>query len=107
MIIKAVIQTGGKQYLVSVGDVLDVEKLLVTDDKKVIFKEVLMVTDEAGKDIKLGDPLLKDTKVEAEVVSQFKADKIIVFKMKRRKRYRRTQGHRQQLTKIKITKISA
>jgi len=104
---KAVIQTGGKQYLVSVGDILDVEKLSVADNKKVIFKEVLMVTDETGNDIKLGNPLLEDTKVEAEIVSQIKADKIVVFKMKRRKRYRKTQGHRQKLTKIKITKISA
>lgn len=101
---KAVIRTGGKQYLVGVDDVLDIEKISADKDSKVIFDEVLMIAED--KDVKLGDPVIKGAKVEAIVEEQFKDKKIVVFKMKRRKRYRRTQGHRQQLTKIKITKIT-
>lgn len=101
---KAVIRTGGKQYLVGVDDVLDIEKISAEKDSKVIFDEVLMIAED--KDVKLGDPVIKGAKVEAIVEEQFKDKKIVVFKMKRRKRYRRTQGHRQQLTKIKITKIT-
>ena len=101
---KAVIRTGGKQYLVGVGDVIDVEKVSADEKSKIIFAEVLMLADD--KDVQLGDPVLKNASVEGEVAEQFKADKIVVFKMKRRKRYRKTQGHRQQLTKVKITKIN-
>ena len=102
---KAVIRTGGKQYLVGVNDVLDIEKIVSDKDGKIIFDEVLMIADD--KDVKLGGPVIKGAKVEAIVEEQFKDKKVIVFKMKRRKRYRRTQGHRQQLTKVKITKILA
>ncbi len=101
---KAVIRTGGKQYLVGVDDVLDVEKIEGDKDGKIVFDEVLMIADD--KDVKLGDPVIKGAKVEANLEEQFKDKKIVVFKMKRRKRYRKTQGHRQQLTKVKITKIS-
>ena len=102
---KAVIRTGGKQYLVEVGDILDIEKISADKDGKVIFDEVLMISEAEEKDVKVGDPVIKGAKVEALVEDQFKDKKVIVFKMKRRKGYRRTQGHRQNLTKIKITKI--
>jgi len=101
---KAVIRTGGKQYLVGVDDVLDIEKISADDKGKIIFDEVLMIAED--KDVKLGNPVIKGAKVEAIVEEQFKDKKIVVFKMKRRKRYRKTQGHRQQLTKVKITKIT-
>jgi len=99
----AVIKTGGKQYLVEAGTVLDIEKV-ADKDGKIIFDEVLLIDD--GKSTKIGTPLVDGAKVEAEIVEQFKDKKIRVFKMKRRKGYRRTQGHRQQKTKVKITKIA-
>ncbi|MFA5270317.1 MAG: 50S ribosomal protein L21 [Patescibacteria group bacterium] len=103
---KAVIKTGGKQYLVSEGDVLDIEKT-PTESGKVVFNEVLLLTEEDGKNIQIGDPLLKGAKVEAEVVDEHKAGKVVVFKMRRRKNYRRKTGHRQQVLRIKVAKISA
>ncbi len=104
---KAVIKTGGKQYLVQEGDVLAVEKLPEAVGAKISFPEVLLVSDDEGKDLKLGNPILPDAKVEAEIVEEVKADKIRVFKMRRRKNYRKTIGHRQKLTQIKIVSISA
>lgn len=104
---KAVIQTGGKQYLVGIDDVLEIEKLIGEPGDKVVFDQVMMIAADDGKKLELGDPVIKDAKVEAEIVDQFKADKIVVFKMKRRKRYRKTQGHRQKMTKVKINKISS
>lgn len=99
----AVIKTGGKQYLVEEGTVLDIEKVAGKDDK-IVFDKVLLV--DSGKTTKVGTPLVDGAKVEAEVVQQFKDKKIRVFKMKRRKRYRKTQGHRQQKIRVRITKIS-
>ena len=99
----AVIKTGGKQYLVEEGTVLDIEKV-VDKDGKVEFTDVLLIDD--GKSLKLGTPLVEKAIVSGEVVEQFKDKKIRVFKMKRRKRYRRTQGHRQQKTRVKIIKIA-
>ncbi|MFH0912051.1 MAG: 50S ribosomal protein L21 [Patescibacteria group bacterium] len=104
---KAVIRTGGKQYLVSEGDVLAVEKLPEEAGAKITFPEVLLVTDDEGTDIKLGTPIVEGAKVEGEMVEQVKADKIRVFKMRRRKRYRKTMGHRQKLSQIKIVSITA
>jgi len=104
---KAVIKTGGKQYLVQEGDILAVEKLPDAIGAKISFPEVLLVSDDEGKDLKLGNPTLPDAKVEAEIVEEVKADKIRVFKMRRRKNYRKTIGHRQKLTQIKIVSISA
>ncbi len=106
MAMQAVIKTGGKQYLVSEGDVLDIEKSPAKSGK-IVFEEILLISDEDGKGIKVGDPLLKGAKVEAEVVNEHKTDKVVVFKMRRRKNYRRKTGHRQQVLSIKITKISA
>ena len=101
----AIIQTGGKQYRVSEGDVLSVEKLAVEAGKETTFSDVLLVVD--GDKVNLGSPLVAGATVKAEVVDQYKDDKVIAFKFKRRKGYHRTVGHRRQLTELKITKISA
>jgi len=101
----AIIQTGGKQYRVSEGDVLSVEKLDVEAGKETTFSDVLLVAN--GDKIEIGAPLVSGASVKAEVVEQYKDDKVIAFKFKRRKGYHRTVGHRRQLTELKITKISA
>ncbi|MCE9543348.1 MAG: 50S ribosomal protein L21 [Verrucomicrobia bacterium] len=101
----AIIQTGGKQYRVSEGDVLSVEKLDAETGKETTFSNVLLVVN--GDTINLGAPLVTGASVKAEVVEQYKDEKVIAFKFKRRKGYHRTVGHRRQLTKLKITKISA
>lgn len=99
----AVIKTGGKQYKVQEGDVLNVEKLSMKKDKKVTFDKVLLVEDE-GKTL-IGTPFIENALVRAEVIENFKDKKVLVFKKKRRKQYRRTRGHRQELTRIKIEEI--
>ncbi len=99
----AVIKTGGKQYRVKEGDVLDVEKLGVEQGGTVVFDRVLLIEDE-GK-VLVGTPDVAGAAVKAEVVENFKGDKVLIFKKKRRKQYRRTKGHRQQLAKVRIVKI--
>ena len=101
----AIIETGGKQYKVKEGDVIFVELLSNEDGETVTFNNVLAVFDK--KNTKIGSPYVDGASVEASVVKSGKARKIIVFKMKRRKGYRRKQGHRQPYTKVKIEKISA
>ena len=101
----AIIQTGGKQYRVSEGDVLSVEKLPTETGKETTFSNVLLVVN--GDKVNLGTPLVAGASVKAEVVDQYKDDKVIAFKFRRRKGYHRTVGHRRQLTELKITKISA
>lgn len=100
----AVIKTGGKQYRVSEGDVLRVEKLDGDVGAKLELGEVLML---GGEKVSIGKPQVKGATVQAEIVAQDRAKKIIVFKMRRRKNYRRKQGHRQPYTEIRITGISA
>lgn len=97
----AVIRTGGKQYKVANGDVIDVEKLEGDAGAKVEIGEVLMAGD------KVGAPLISGAKVLAEIVKQFRDDKVLIFKKRRRHNYRRKKGHRQYLTQIKITDIKA
>lgn len=97
----AVIRSGGKQYKVVSGDVISVEKLEGVAGDKLEISEVLM----AGN--KIGLPLLSGAKVLAEIVKQFRDDKVIIFKKRRRHNYRRKKGHRQYLTEIKITEIQA
>ncbi len=97
----AVIRSGGKQYKVASGDVISVEKLAGEAGEKVEINEVLM----AGS--KVGAPLLAGAKVLAEIVKQFRDEKVIIFKKRRRHNYRRKKGHRQYLTEIKITEIKA
>jgi len=100
----AVIATGGKQYKVQANDIVDVELVNGNDGDKIEFNEVLAVGDENG--IKVGSPTLTGAKVEAEIVEHFRGDKVIAFKMKRRKGYRHTIGHRQNLLKVKILSIT-
>ena len=100
----AVIKTGGKQYKVEAGQVLRVEKLAGAAGDKVTFGEVLLI---GGEKTKLGQPTVAGAKVEATILAQDRAKKIIVFKFRRRKNYRRKAGHRQCYTELKIQAISA
>ncbi len=100
----AIIQTGGKQYKVAKGDVIEVEKLEQEPGAEVVFGEVLAVAGEDGKFI-VGTPRVEGASVTGKVLDQFRAKKIVVFKMKRRKGYRRTKGHRQSLTRVEIGEI--
>ena len=100
----AVIRTGGKQYRVAEGDRIQIEKLEASVGDTVNFEEVLLVDD--GSATQVGTPLLNGATVSGEVVAQGKGEKIIVFKYKPRKGYRRRTGHRQQLTDVNITGIS-
>lgn len=99
----AVIEACGKQYKVTKGDVVFFEKLDVEEGKKVTFDKVVLVSDE-GK-VEVGAPYVKGIKVEGKVVAHGKGKKIIVFKYKPKKNYRRKQGHRQPYTKVEITAI--
>ncbi|MEA1935218.1 MAG: 50S ribosomal protein L21 [Thermodesulfobacteriota bacterium] len=100
----AVIKTGGKQYKVSEGDILNIEKIEGEQGDTVIFDEVLMLSGDV--DIKVGTPYVMGAKVTGEIVAQTRGPKIKVFKMKRRKGYRRKTGHRQELTGLEIKEIS-
>lgn len=100
----AIIQTGGKQYKVSEGDVLEVEHLPNKKDQKVTFSEVLLYTNDGA--IKLGNPFINGVTVEGVVLDHVKGDKIRVAKFKAKSRYRRVTGHRQSLSKVKIDLIS-
>ena len=100
----AVIESCGKQYKVQEGDVVFFEKLDTEVGKKVSFDKVVLVSDD--KKVEVGAPYVKGVKVEGKVVENGKAKKIIVYKYKAKKNYRRTQGHRQPYTKVEITKIA-
>ena len=101
----AVIKTGGKQYKVSEGEKLKIEKLEVDPGKKVTFKEVLMVVE--GDNVQVGSPLVEKASVEAKIISQGKGKKVNILKFKRRKNSMKHQGHRQLFTEIQIGKIKA
>jgi large subunit ribosomal protein L21 len=101
----AVIKTGGKQYKVAAGDKLKVEKLAGDVGSTVVLDKVLVITD--GDNTTIGAPLISGAKVNATVVSHGRADKVMIFKFRRRKHYRKTQGHRQSFTEIQIDKIAA
>jgi len=100
----AIVHTGGKQYRVSTGDTIDVEKIDKPVGENVELNKVLMTVTDNGE-VRTGRPLLDDVSVIGKVTSQFKDKKIIVFKSKRRKGYRRKQGHRQRYTRLKIEEI--
>jgi large subunit ribosomal protein L21 len=100
----AIIKTGGKQYRVSKGDKIEVEKLEGDVGSSVSIGEVLFYGD--GSDLRIGDPKLAGASVSAKVVDQFRADKVINFKYKRRKGYHRTKGHRRQMTRLQIEAIN-
>ena len=99
----AIIESCGKQYKVAEGDVVFFEKLDAEEGKKVTFDKVVLVSED-GK-VQVGNPYVKSVKVEGKVVSHGKAKKILVYKMKPKKNYRRMQGHRQPYTKVEITSI--
>lgn len=100
----AIIQTGGRQFRVQPGDVIDVELLGIETGKKTSFEEVLLASD--GKAVKIGEPLVKGASVAAEVLEDSrKAPKVVSYKFKRRKGYHRTVGHRQKHTRVKIGEI--
>ena len=101
----AVIETGGKQYKVKKDDIVDIEKLSGKKKDAVSFSNVLLVAD--GGEVKVGQPYLKNAKVTAEIVRDFKNKKVISFKFRRRKSSKSTKGHRQQLTQVKIKEIHA
>jgi large subunit ribosomal protein L21 len=104
----AVIKTGGKQYRVAAGDVIKVEKLDGEVGNSVAFDQVLMVGGEGAKDgAVIGSPTIDGASVTAEVLEQGKGDKVLIFKKKRRKNYRRTRGHRQHQTVLRISDIKA
>ena len=100
----AVIKTGGKQFKVTEGDTLTVEKLSTEVGKVLNLNSVLTLVD--GDKVKIGTPVVKGASVDATVISHGKGDKVKIFKMNRRKGYRKSQGHRQSFTEIKIDKIA-
>ena len=100
----AIIETGGKQYKVTEGDVLFIEKLPVEEGDSLVFDKVLAIL---GDEAKFGAPLIEGAKVDASVMKNGKGKKIRIFKMKPKKGYRRRQGHRQPYTKVQIGKIHA
>ncbi|MBB5263783.1 large subunit ribosomal protein L21 [Catenibacillus scindens] len=100
----AIIATGGKQYKVAEGDVINVEKLGVEAGESVVFDQVLVVS---GDDVKVGNPTVEGASVAATVVGDVKGKKIIVYKYKRKTGYHKKNGHRQAYTRVKIEKINA
>lgn len=99
----AVVETGGKQYRVQAGDTLKVELLEGEAGSTITLDSVLALSD--GKDLKVGTPLIKGAKVSAQIVEHVKAPKVVAFKKKRRKGYRRKVGHRQPLTVLRVASI--
>ena len=99
----AVIRTGGKQYIVEPGTKLEVEKLEYQDGEEITFTDVLLV-EKSGK-LEIGNPVVEGAEVKAKVLSQVKGEKLIIFKYKQKKRYKRKIGHRQKFTEIEILSI--
>jgi large subunit ribosomal protein L21 len=100
----AIIETGGKQYTVEQGNIIDVELFDTAEDGKIEFNNILFIGD--GSDSKMGSPYLEKSAVKAELIGEIKGPKVIAFKYKKRKRYRRKVGHRQRYLRIKITEIA-
>lgn len=99
----AIIETGGKQYQVEEGTIIDIEKLDTEPNKKVTFDKVLLLDD--GTELKIGQPYVEGANVSATVLNQYRGDKLIVFKFKKKTGYKKTQGHRQSLTTVKIESL--
>lgn len=102
----AIIQTGGKQYIVKEGAMLKVEKLAGKQGDTIIFDQVLLAGEYNGE-LKIGAPIAQGAKVEASIIEQGRSEKVTIIKFKNKIRYRRKRGHRQPYTKVKINKISA
>jgi len=103
----AVVETGGKQYRVQVGDVFRVERLEGEVGQEVALDKVLLVGDTREDSVKFGKPLVAGASVKAEILSQARADKVLVFKYKSKKNVRRMRGHRQYYTEIRIKEVNA
>ena len=101
----AVVKTGGKQYRVSAGEKLRIEQIPAEVGAEIVLNEVLLVAN--GDDLKMGSPVVSGAAVTAKVVSHGRGDKVRIFKMRRRKHYRKSQGHRQNYTEIEIVGISS
>ncbi len=101
----AVLETGGKQYRVAPGDLLQIERLPVEAGQEHTFDRVLLLNQEGA--VKVGAPTVESAAIVADVVKHIRGPKVLVFKMKRRKGYHKTQGHRQELTVVKIKEIKA
>jgi len=101
----AVIKTGGKQYLVSPGQKIKIEKLKAKEGKEITFSDVLLL--EKGKSIEIGNPFIKGVKVIGKILKQGKSEKVIIFKYKAKKRYKVKKGHRQPFTEVEILKIES
>jgi len=101
----AIIRTGGKQYIVSPGQKIKIEKIEGKDGKEITFKEVLLLL--KGKKLEIGDPLVKKAEVIGKILKQAKGEKIIVFRYRRKTRYKLKKGHRQPFTEVEITKIES
>jgi large subunit ribosomal protein L21 len=104
----AVIETGGKQVRVQTGDIVQIEKLAGDVGSKITFDKVLFLStpSETASEVTLGQPYVTTAKVEAEIVAQGRGEKVTIIKMKRRKQYRRTQGHRQEQTQVLVTGLT-
>jgi large subunit ribosomal protein L21 len=100
----AVVKTGGKQYRVSAGEKLRIEQIAAEVGQEIVLDQVLVVAD--GDALKMGTPLVAGATVKAKVLKQGRGDKVLIFKMRRRKHYRRSQGHRQNYTEIEILGIA-
>jgi large subunit ribosomal protein L21 len=101
----AVVKTGGKQYRVSSGEKLKVEQILADVGAEIVLDQVLMVAD--GEAVTMGAPLIQGASVKAKVVAHGRGDKVLIYKMRRRKHYRKSQGHRQNYTEIEILGIAS
>ena len=101
----AVVELWGNQFMVKVGDIIDVKRQDVAVKKK-MTTEALLISDEEGKSTKIGTPVIKGSKVEFKVLEQFKGEKVRVFKMKAKKRYTRNKGFRPHLTKLEVLSIA-
>ena len=102
----AVLATGGKQYKVQENDLLDIERIVGDVGSEITFSEIVAVGEEGGE-LKAGTPTIEGANVKAEIIDQYRGKKLIVFKMKKRKGYRRKKGHRQEITRVRISAISA
>jgi len=99
----AIIEIGGKQYKIEKGSIIEVEKLDKQEGEEFDIKEVLLLDDNG--DTKIGTPYIKEASIKVKVLGEIKGDKVTVFKMKAKKRYERTQGHRQKYTEIEVLEI--